>query len=487
MSATTLDVIIAATALTGFFAAYAVVRIKTRPAAVRPGPATPDLGAEPPAVVSMLASGWSAPEEAASATVLDLAARGHLELRQPGNDPRQTTVHPVDPSTSGLLPFERRVLARVCGLARNDVVPVSALTFRDAREASTFNDRLHAEVIAEARRLGLSVPRLSRAVVAALSTGAVAVAATVFWMILHFCLTRMQPPSLITGLVAGGLAGLFVLWPLGRLCAADLGERDTDAGRAVAARWLGVRQWLRAHDTFTSLPPAAVAMWDRYLSYGAALGANRLASTLLDLGMGDPRRVWSGFGGTWHRVRVRYPKLWPHYGRRATELAGPAAKALAIGTVLVVFPWVPREYLPSLLGPGTIKDEWFDLFEVVAVLTGTVLLALGILRLLQVLFDVATRRTLTGEALWIMPWPQTRFGRPCPGRRYLAVDDGSADRTTAWALPPGLTCEVGDTVTIKVRRWTRRVVGLQPGRLDGSDSPAATVGANRATATGQPR
>jgi hypothetical protein len=75
---TTIDIGIAGAALTAFFLAYLAVRVRTRPAAVPPAASSPDLGAEPPAVVSLLASGWSPPEEAAPATVLDLAARGHL-------------------------------------------------------------------------------------------------------------------------------------------------------------------------------------------------------------------------------------------------------------------------------------------------------------------------------------------------------------------------------------------------------------------------
>lgn len=425
-------------------------------------------------MVSLLASGWSPPEEAAPATVLDLAARGHLELRQPGNDPRQTTVHPLDRPAGALLPFERRVLDRIRTLARHGVVPVSALTFRDAGEAARWNDRLHAEVVAEARRLGLSRARFSRAAVTGLSAGALGVGAAVFWAVLRFCLTHTQPPSLVAGLVLGGLAALLVLGPLGRLSAGDLGERDTDAGREVAARWLGVRRWLRAHETFSGLPPAAVAVWDRYLAYGAALGASQSASALLDLGMGDRRRVWSGFGGTWRRVRVRYPRWWPHYGRRATELAAPAARAVGAGAILVLFNWVPRAALPSLVGEGVIEAGWFDLFEIFAFLAGAVLIPLGLLRLAQVLFDVVTRRTITGEVLWVEAWPETRFGPPCHGRRYLAVDDGSAPRTTAWALPAGLACEIGETVTIKVRRWSRRVIDLRV-RYDNVQGGASTV------------
>src|SRR5262249_52243574 len=45
---------------------------------------------------------------------------------------------------------------------------------------------------------------------------------------------------------------------------------------------------------------------------------------------------------------------------------------------------------------------------------------------------------------------------------YLAIDDGTGDRTTAWGIPTGQVnqCTDGDTVTIKARRWSRRVIEL---------------------------
>src|SRR5205814_739497 len=114
------------------------------------------------------------------------------------------------------------------------------------------------------------------------------------------------------------------------------GERDTDAGRAVAARWLGVKAWLRNTEAFADLPPAAVAVWDRYLSYGDALGTTRVASAVIDLGMGNRKRVWSSYGGTWHRVRVRYPTFWPRYGKTAPRLIGRGLFAAGLG-VLVLY------------------------------------------------------------------------------------------------------------------------------------------------------
>jgi Predicted membrane protein (DUF2207) len=123
-------------------------------------------------------------------------------------------------------------------------------------------------------------------------------------------------------------AGLITFGVLCGFAGKGLDERDTAAGRAVAARWLGLRAYLRGDESFADLPPAAVAVWDRYLSYGDALGTTRVCSALIDLGMGNRRRVWSSFGGTWHRVRVSYPSFWGRYGQKATGLIVRAALTL---------------------------------------------------------------------------------------------------------------------------------------------------------------
>src|SRR3712207_4535342 len=81
-----------------WFVALRVALAVTRPRPGRARPATQDLGGdEPPAVVSLLANRWKVTEDAVESTLIDLAARGYLELRQLSDDPVATTVHLVDP------------------------------------------------------------------------------------------------------------------------------------------------------------------------------------------------------------------------------------------------------------------------------------------------------------------------------------------------------------------------------------------------------
>jgi hypothetical protein len=90
--------------------------------------------------------------------------------------------------------------------------------------------------------------------------------------------------------------------------------------------------------------------------------------------------------------------------------------------------------------------------------------------------------------LWKEVWRSSSGGQDSPSvpwLYYLAIDDGTGDRTRAWGLPVpiGSDCEPGDTVRIRVRRWSRRIfemslVERRVGRStesDASDSHVETL------------
>jgi len=445
-----LDLAVGGIAVGGWFLAYLLARVVTRPASPRPEPATPDLGPESPAVVSLVVNRWALTEDAAESTLLDLAARRFIELRQPGAEPAQTTVHlpPAAPDESGLRPYERHVLSRVRGLTVGGVVPLSALTFRDQAQAKRWEKRLRAEVVAEARAAGLSQRRFGPAVIGTLVTLAALASVVTGTAAFHYGVWSGSEDN------AGVATGIFTFMVLAAIAGISPGERDTPLGRQVAARWLGVRDWLHGHEQFAELPPASVVVWDRYLAYGAAVGATHLASTILDLGMGNRELVWSSYGGTWHRVRVRYPRLWSRYGRTTSKLLWRALLAAAAGLALLAFAPRGLDSLPEI-----------DLLDDAVLAVGVLLLLTGTYKLARTIIDLATERTITGEVLWLEVWDTASQGEDRPSRpvtHYLAVDDGTDDRTTAWALPSEWEsrCHDGDTVTIRVRPWSRRVVEL---------------------------
>jgi Predicted membrane protein (DUF2207) C-terminal domain len=459
---------IVAAATCGWYVLYALARLATRPLPVRAAPATQELGAQPPAVASLLANRWELTEDAAESTLLDLAARGYLEIRQPGNDPMQTTIHLRDPADAkspgaGLLPFEQLVLERIRHLAVGGVVPVTALTFRDAKEAEAWGKRLRVGVVAEARKLGLSRRRFHPAVVTFLSIAALGVAIPLYWAVAHYAALHPSEDSdspLTDAVLVPIMPAIFVVVGLATYAGRYPGERDTKAGREAAAHWLGLRQWLRGDDGFAELPPAAIAVWDRYLAYGAAVGATRVASAVLGLGMGSRKLVWSSFGGTWHRVRVRYPRFWPRYGRRGWILTRQAFIALIAGGVLVKFNGKPRGFLTDPLNLREPVLKWFTLAENLALLLGVFLIALGTYKLLRNLIDLATQKAITGQVLWVEAWRTKNSDSAAENLYYFAVDDGTKERTKAWARPGRLGGQPGDTVQMTIRPWSRRVVAL---------------------------
>ncbi len=332
MNPVVVSALLVAGPLAVWFAVFGLVLLATRPETPPAAPATEDLGEEPPAVASFLVNHWEITEDAAESTLLDLGARHFLEFRQPGNDPMQTTVHVKQPNPAGLRPYEQRVFDRVAGAVgrRRDPVDGADVPRRRRRRAPGRNGSpptWSPRPAPGACPSGAS----ARAVVSALgiARGRRGHARGRRRRLLHHA--RAHPEASRRHVPDRALRrARHRSCTLAGIAGRGWGERDTAAGRAAASRWLGVRAWLRGHESFADLPPAAVAVWDRYLSYGAAVGATRVSSAVIDLGMGNRRNVWSSFGGTWHRVRVRYPRFWPRYGKTAPKLI---LKAVILGVV----------------------------------------------------------------------------------------------------------------------------------------------------------
>ncbi|MEU1350613.1 hypothetical protein [Streptomyces sp. NPDC005795] len=478
--------------------AFGCAMAATRNGVVTPGPATQEFGDDPesPAVVSLLGNNWRSVEHAAAATLLDLAARGLIELRQPGDDPARSSVHVTGAGREAtrLLPYEQRVLNRVAARSANGGAPIGAIAFRDAKRAAAWNAELRKEVIGEARLRGLSRFRFSPLLSSAFLFGAF-VPGTLFTSAAVMGGHNVRA-ALAVG-VAPAVALMFLL-------AKSMGERATPRGRERAGHWAGLRAWLTAHEDFAQLPPASVTVWDRYLAYGTALGVTSLTSRLLGFDSGDLRRVWSSYGGTWRPVRIRYPRMRPGFGRPTNRLlhlamgAGVVAAGLCAFAVLRQPDWsvavdahgeggLRRPGLvlsagwvgSALLGlvvagrfsrwtlllaflammPGNLAwDDWFSdaaahegplLGELMAVV---IFGALAAYLLVLACLERREPDTITGEVLRM----ESRKGRGAA--RFLALDEGDTDVTTAWALPAASQgIATGAQVRLRVSRGTRTI------------------------------
>ena len=488
-----LPLLICLVALAGWGVLYLFAMVATRPLPVRPGPATQDLpGEEPPAVVSVLANGWSITEDAAESTLLDLAARGYFELRQPDNDPRHTTIHVTaeDPqaaaaaaarqarvlraaggSQAPLTDYERQLMSHVKGIAVGGVVPLTALTFRDEGSAASWSSSFADAVLGDAKRRGLIARRVPPWVVTLLGVAAVAPSLSFSW----FAWTAdggKDGRALFTGVIPWAV--------LSAVAGRQQGYRGTPAGRALAARWLGMREYLQVDESFAALPPSAVAVWDRYLAYGDALGVTHVCAAAIDLGMGSRRRVWSSFGGHWHQVRVRYPGRAARYGITTVRLVLGALVQLALGYFLL-----------RARGFAAVSDAVNSPIGAVFLAVALGLLGRGAYRVVRAVTDSLGVRTLTGEVLWLADWKtRTKDDSSVTVTYYLAVDDGTADRTTAWALPAELRSQypfrTGRPVELQVRPWSRRVITARAVAGAGAPadaSPPATAASPSVTST----
>jgi hypothetical protein len=220
---------------------------------IAPDAPTIELGTEPPAVVSLLVEHGKISRAAVWATVLDLAARGVVTLHQPANDPSGTVLMDVRPGVGGLAPYEQRVLTELQAHGRRP--RLTEMAFLQPSGMRRWHRQFQREVCADAKERGLTFVDTS---------------------ILTKAIAATFVPCTVGGF-AIGLGGLMVIVYV--VATIVVGERTrvwlSAQGRDVLARWLGVRGWLTAHEVFADLPPAAVAVWGRYLAYGVATGVVR--------------------------------------------------------------------------------------------------------------------------------------------------------------------------------------------------------------------
>ena len=313
----TLWIVAGALAL-AWLAAVGVVGAWLDPRRVRPGAATLAVqGTETPAVVNLLTTDWDQRHEAIPATLIDLAARRHVEIELVGGRTFVTVRRnrPPGRGEEGLTRYEEMVLGHVrhlAGQTGDGRVPAEALTTGPDETAKNWWKQFRSAVVDDARARGVSRPRWSAGVKVVLSVAAVPVAVA-----LGLAMSTMpddpdDPDDNPAG--AGVWVGVVAFGAMSGLAGSRSGERDTPEGRAVAARWLGLRELLEEDPLFAEQPPAAVAIWDHLLAQGTALGVAHGVVQALPLGAESEREAWSSVGGRWRVVRISTPAA----TRRAT-------------------------------------------------------------------------------------------------------------------------------------------------------------------------
>jgi hypothetical protein len=468
---------LAVAATAGWAGLLALLMAATRTPGVPTGPPTGVFPPESPAVVDLITGGWRLCDEAAAATLLDLAARRMLAIEEIG--PELSLVRlPRNPPAQPLTRYEQMVLDHVAGLSRDRVVATAALA-EGARHLGSWWKRFSRAVIDEARAAGLSQPRWRTGHRLVLHGAAVVPAALAAMALL--ALLPADTYEDVDGwigafVVAAGAT--FVL--LSRLVEKLGGERGTPAGAAAAARWLGVREHLRT-GRFGDQPAAAVTIWGRPLAYAAALGlAERAVGSLPVSRPADDQRAWSDYGGMWHPMLVRYrgPGPWGRlfWARRGWPAAG---FALAAGLFTGFWLWV--------IGlVGSVVGWPAGLATPLAVLGA---LAVGGPPLVGALADLTHRTTVEGQVVRLR-----RHARKANGSdvtHWLALDDGRVRVVHAYGVDGSVWAGLveGDLVRALVGRWwgwAYEVQVLRPSRhrTGGRDDDA--TGHPRPAAAGGP-
>jgi hypothetical protein len=443
----------AAVALGVWLVLLAVLALATRPNLPDAMPPSSDFpGDESPAVVSFLVDRWDVGHEAIPATLLDLAARKVVAIDQVSPERFVCRLRRREHQPD-LTDYEKQVLDHVRTLASPDgVVPCEALTTGPEEESKGWWERFEKAVVADARSKGLSRSRWGRPALMALGVAAVAPAVLAAAAFVAAPTEESSSSSEDDNPVVAFLGLSFLGWSALMTIPYKLrAERDTPAGRAAASRWLGLRDYLAENEAFGEAPPAAVAIWDRYLSYGAAMGVAAGAVRALPLGAESDREAWSAYGGQWHVVKIRYPvRFPPGYGSHPLAAAG---KGLLIAGF---FGMVVRTIGPPLL--EAIRDfaptsGWARLaeagFGVMLGILGFVVLR-GLALLVGGLVDLFARQEVEGLVVRLKG-------------TYLAVDDGQRREVRAWRVQPlKLGGAVrGSVVRVHATRWLGYVSGVE--------------------------
>jgi Predicted membrane protein (DUF2207) len=441
--------IAAGVALGVWLAVLAVLAVATRAREPHAAPATMELGGdESPAVVNLITNDWAVGKAAVPATLIDLAARKVVAFERVG--PERFVVRIPARRPPELTPYEAQVYDHVSGLASGGVVPCEALTTGPENESKKWWSRFRGAVSTDARDRGLSRPRWARGHLVVLGVLAVAPAGLASGAFAALPATSSSSKS-DDGGPLGYLFLAVILWMALMTIPRSLrAERETAEGMVVASRWLGLRAQLAGDSNFATQPPAAIAIWDRLLSYGAAMGVAPGAVRVLPMGAESETQAWTAYGGRWRVVHVRYPKAVPPGWGRKPLAAVARGLGLLLASAFVVY---------------ALRDLAGDSLPVVrAVLLVPAAIGIyGISLLYSGGADLGRRRTLDGQVLRRKEVISHNDSGSSTVAVYLAVYDGNGADVRALRCEPQVASGfgAGDVVRATITPHLRHVYTLE--------------------------
>ncbi|KAA0021926.1 DUF2207 family protein [Antrihabitans cavernicola] len=456
-------VLCAVATIAGWLGLLGWLMFSTKTPSIRTGPPTQALRPEAPALVDFVTGDWKLCDEAASATLLDLAARRFVTIEEVG--PELSLVRlgrNVD--TSALTRYEQLVIDHVTKLATADGVVATGALAEGARNLGSWWKKFSRAVRDEARAAGLSEARwlpVHRTIL----TGAAAIPAvtTAIAAALYLPLNSSGERDPFGALIFGFC---IVFLALVSLQEKVNGERGTRLGAEVAGHWLGVQDHM-ATARFGEQPAAGVTVWGRPLAYAAALGLAERAVVSLPISTpADDGKAWSDYGGMWHQVQVRYHGKGPwgrfFWGRTAWSGIGNAL----LGVLMCAGPlFIVSIVASAFLGfpSNPIRFAVFCAGVIVAVP-----LILG-------LIDMTSRTTVTGQVVRQRRFVKNSNDNNTTYRYWIGIDDGSARITHAYGVdePTYAGLLEGDVVEARVGKWLGWMYDVRTVTPSRHRSPAA--------------
>jgi Predicted membrane protein (DUF2207) C-terminal domain len=434
--------------------------IATRPPRLVASATSAELGAESPAVASLLTNGFIVTPQAAVATLLDLVARGWLRVEHAEHEVILLTDR-RGREGDHLTGYEQQVLNHVHKLTAGTLTGVSGAGVEIAglRLSRRWWRRFTKAVVTDSRRQQLTKRRWNAlAIGPPLVTWLLAVRS--WWISVRSGEPTAVADSLVPRALAAAVAIVILLvgWRIFKR-SRSRAQRPTPAGLQRAEHWLSVRAWMEPRG-FEGASAAAANSASRALAYAAALGLAERAADELPIVPEDDRLAWSNATGEWHVVRVRYP-FRPGYGRHPALML---VIGLAVGAGLVVAQRLLLEIARGEAALGIIEDfpDQADLIETTAlVLAGVLIVPLLWMVWLAIagsfdLFSTIERQGLVVRARRpqrVVPFPRLlrSLARRDRFALFIAVDDGRSDRVSAWlsnertAVPQGARARVKAT------------------------------------------
>jgi hypothetical protein len=373
--------------------------------------------------VNLLTHRLFATRDAVPATLIDLAARGLIEIEDTGIG---RYICKLKKEVEGLMLYEQRLLNHLRRQASNGIVPADALTTGPQEQSNVWWRGFKREVVKEAQHLGLSTKLWTKSI--GIGLGIIGgIVFLIFEMSVGFNdIEEVQASGLVELVSFGCWVGVATLIAL----LASSMQTETPDGRRAAARWLGVREALESSPTFAVTPPSGVVVWERHLAYAAAMGTADKAVGALPMGAESDTEAWTAHTGEWRKVTVSYPRLRPGWGRHPALALLLGAVGTYVGFKVMRFGW------GTTLGSGP-DPTWFTVARYCVAVLASTLLIRSLLEVLWAVPDLFSRREVTGEVLrtrtrW-SPGPAAGYDEPSL-RYFVAVDDGSSTSVRAYRV-----------------------------------------------------